>query len=123
LLQIARIVTFVEKLLTDEDDTCAAQLHTLSGQRFGHLLFAVLDERDSVAFEAETQPVPFSVVNANSEVDLKRRTPGALVFFFAVHERDSFADGDDQLLVTGVVVDGEEDRIDTLRRPQRCHYA
>ena len=53
-----RVVTLVEQLLADEDDSGVAETLALPRQRFGHLLFAVFDEGDSVAFDAQTKSMP-----------------------------------------------------------------
>jgi len=91
LLQIARVVTFIEQLLADEDDTGTAQPLAPTGQRLRHLLLAILDECHGVALDTDTQPVPLSVVEANAQVDLQRSL-GSVFVSFVIEQRDRLAD-------------------------------
>lgn len=49
-----RVVTFVEQLLADEDDTGIAQFLALSRKRPCHLFLAVFDQGDGIALDADT---------------------------------------------------------------------
>lgn len=53
-----RVIAFIEKLLTDENDSGIAQLLTLPGKRPGHLLLAIFDQSDSIALDADAQAMP-----------------------------------------------------------------
>lgn len=123
LLKITRVVTFVEQLLADENDTGVAETLSLPGQRFGHLLFAVFDEGDGIAFDAQTKSMPLSVVHPDAEIDLQRRMSGAFFLALVIMERHCFADRNDQLLIASVVVHGEKNGIDALSRSQGGNYA
>jgi len=122
-LQITRIETFVQKLLADENDARAAQLETLPGQWPSHLLLTVFDQSDYIPLDADAQAMPLSVVHPNAKIDLDGRASVAFVIAFLVSERHGFSDRDDQLLIAGVIVNGEQNRVDALGRPQRRHDA
>lgn len=53
-----RIETFIQQLLTDQDDTGIAQFQSLPLEGLGHLLLAIFDDGDSIAFNADTKPMP-----------------------------------------------------------------
>jgi hypothetical protein len=75
-----RVVTFVEQLLADENDTGVAETLSLPGQRFGHLLFAVFDEGDGIAFDAQTKSMPPANQQPNGET-LNSKVRGRVLTF------------------------------------------
>jgi len=70
-------------------------------------LLTVFDQSDNISLDADAQAMPLSVVHSNPKINLNWRTSVAFIVAFLVSERDGFPNRYDQLLVTGVVVDGK----------------
>lgn len=114
LLHIARVEAFIEELLADENDASIAQPLILSKKRPRYGLSTIFNQSDSVALHADAQTMPLSIVDGHLKFGLDGGTPRQ--FTFEVVEDDRFTDGNNQLLVTVIVVNGKEHRIDALGR-------